>query len=391
MSPTQLDPIAALNPMTDDAARRLAIGGAEEDMLTRIVTAPEADDSGVAPARTRAPRPRRLLAVAGLAAAVLPVIAVLAVLPVGREPAHHLHLAPKLPVTSGALQRFADASPRVLLQKPGWRVWYADEQSRLWGELDFKRPGSSTGGGLTWFPASDTRGYIQDRRSEASIKITTRLLGTTAHVFEAKGRRLHGNARFTAIWTMGPRGLMFEGGARNLRAFTALLGHLHLVPYATWVKALPASVIQTADRGETIRGMLKGIPLPPGFDATQIPGATLVRDRYQLGAAVTGTVACEWFARWGHARNAGKQTVVNQAIAAMATAVHWPVLKQMSHSGAWPSVLIGYAKAMRSGRWYGRPLLGDVNSGLGCSGQWHVTLPGAKVPNGGLKPVKSGA
>jgi hypothetical protein len=115
-----------------------------------------------------------------------------------------------------------------------------------------------------------------------------------------------------------------------------------------------------------------------------------VRERYQLGAAVTGTVACEWFARWGRARTAGDHAAVNQAVSAMATARHWPVLKQMSRTGDWPSVLIGYAKAMPSGRWYGRPILGDVNSGLGCSSEWHIKLPGAKAP-GGLQPAKSGS
>jgi hypothetical protein len=388
MNPTQLGPIAALNPLTDDAAERLEIGAAEDDMLARILTS--ADGPEVAPARSRATRrPRRVLAVAGLAAVALPVIAVLALVPTGRQ-TQLQHLSPPPALGSGALKRFADASPRVLLKQPGWHVWRADEMSRLWGELDFKHAGSPTGGGLSWFPATDTRGYLQDRGSEASIKTTVPLLGTTAHVFQAKGPRVRGTYGFTAIWRMGSRGLMFEGGARNVSAFRAVLGHLRVVDYPTWLRALPASVVKTADRGETIRKMLKGIPLPPGFNASQIPGATLVRDRYQLGAAVTGTVACEWFARWGHARNAANHTAVNQAIAAMATAVHWPVLKQMSHSGDWPSVLIGYARAMRSGRWYGRPLLGDVNSGLGCSGQWHIKLPGAK-PLGGLKPVKPGA
>jgi hypothetical protein len=39
----------------------------------------------------------------------------------------------------------------------------------------------------------------------------------------------------------------------------------------------------------------------------------------------------------------------------------------MVKRGDYPGFLIAYGKAMRSGRWYGRPLEGDVNSGLGCS------------------------
>jgi hypothetical protein len=381
MSQAQLDQIATVNPLTDEAAQRLPIDSAERDLMERIILAGEAHRPEPAPSRARPfPRPRRALAIAGLLAAVLPVIAVLAFVPTGRQDDRHVggHQRPRpVPATRHADPRLADASPRVLLQAPGWRVWRADEMSRLWGELDLKHAGSPTGGGLNWFPVSDMHGYIEDRGSEASIKSTIPLLGATAHVYQSKGPRQHGTFGFTAIWRMGPRGLMFEGGARDMHAFRALLAHLHVVDYATWLKALPAGVIQPTDRAVTIRAMLKGIPLPPGFDVKQIPGATLVRDRYQLGAAVTGTVACEWFARWGRARRTGNHAAVNQAIAAMATARHWPVLKQMSRTGAWPSVLNGYAKAMPSGRWYGRPLLGDVNSGLGCSGQWHVKLGAA--------------
>jgi hypothetical protein len=138
--------------------------------------------------------------------------------------------------------------------------------------------------------------------------------------------------------------------------------------------AMPPSVVKTADSGETIRLMLKGIPLPPGFDAARIRGARLVHDRYQLGAAVSGTVACMWIADWSRARADGDTAMVRRAIAAMASAPRWPILRQMARSGAWPQVLIGYAQAMPRGTWYGRPLTADVNSGLGCGPQWGVSL-----------------
>jgi hypothetical protein len=54
-------------------------------------------------------------------------------------------------------------------------------------------------------------------------------------------------------------------------------------------------------------------------------------------------------------------------VAAMATAPRWPILHEMAREGAWPQVLIGYARALRRGTWFGRPLAGEVNAGLGCS------------------------
>jgi hypothetical protein len=115
--------------------------------------------------------------------------------------------------------------------------------------------------------------------------------------------------------------------------------------------------------------MLHGIPLPPGFDASRIRGSRLVQNRYDLGAAVTGTVACMWIADWNRARHAGDRATVRRAIAAMATAPHWPVLHQMARVGAWPQVLISYARAMRRGTITEggvEPLAKAVNSGLGC-------------------------
>lgn len=110
-----------------------------------------------------------------------------------------------------------------------------------------------------------------------------------------------------------------------------------------------------------------------GFDAAPIRGARLVHDRYQLGAAVTGTIGCMWIADWNRARAAGDTAVVKRAIAAMATASRWPILREMARQGAWPQVLISYAHAMPRGTWFGRPLAADVNSGLGCR-EWGVRL-----------------
>jgi hypothetical protein len=73
-----------------------------------------------------------------------------------------------------------------------------------------------------------------------------------------------------------------------------------------------------------------------------------------------------WFQRWSAARASGDADGVREAIDAMATAKQWPILEEMANSGAYPEVLQRYADAMPDGFWYGRPLIGDVNTGLGC-------------------------
>lgn len=394
------DLLTAINPLPDDAAARLAIDAAEREMLEALLAGADLPAPAVPPGRAPARR-RRVLAVIGTAAVAIPVLAVLAALPLGRN--HGARPAPPTPPAGRtatthqtATTRSTANAPLILFEQPGWHAWYGDEQSPLMGELDFARVGARISNGapaggdaeLHWYPANEAAGYIKDRADSASITTKLTVLGALAHVIQYTGRVAGHQHMYSAIWTRGPRMLEFRANAPDMAGFEAQLAKLRIVNGSTWLKALPKTVVPSTRRSAVIRTMLRGIPLPPGFSVSQIPGRTLNSDRYQLGAAVTGVVACEWFARWGRAKATGNQAVVNQAVSAMATAKHWSVLKQMSRTGAWPSVLIGYAKDMPGGLSYGRPLLGDLDSGLGCSGSWHIKLPGV-TPNDAVKPVKS--
>jgi hypothetical protein len=164
----------------------------------------------------------------------------------------------------------------------------------------------------------------------------------------------------------------------DVAAFEVLLASLRAVDTDTWLSALPASVVKTTDRTAVIASMLQGVTLPPGFDAASITGAGLTSDRYQLGATVAGTVACTWFKLWSDARRSGDAAGVQRAIDAMATAKDWPILKEMSSSGGYPQILEAFAAAMPSGLWSGRPLEGDVDSGLGCPALGIPLTPGGQ-------------
>ena len=195
---------------------------------------------------------------------------------------------------------------------------------------------------------------------------TAPVLGTIAHVYQYGGGT-PGHRDITALFRYDGRVLEFRAGAADVAAFEALLATLTRVNTDAWLSAMPASAVKTADHDATIAQMLKGVTVPPGFDAGDVKGAELIKDRYQLGAAVTGTVACQWFKRWADARAAGDGAQERDAVAAMATAKDWPILDEMRKQGDYPEVLVGYAAAMASGEWYGRPLIGDVDSGLGCA------------------------
>jgi hypothetical protein len=370
------------DPLPADAARALALSDAE--MIEAITAHPRA----AAPRATRR-RVRRRLGVA-IALACAAAIA-LAALPSGPRPGEGTPGAPPR-AWAAELVRFAEASPLVLLDVPGWRVDYADESSATEGEMRFLqgdepapdpqivitdgRPvpkavieDARRHAALNW-RAGPIGTWKRDRAQSAAVHTTAPVLGTTADVYEYRAagqfrRRDHHD--ITALWNDGARVMEFRAAAPSMDAFKTLLAGLRRVDTHAWLSAMPASVVKTARRGDVVTAMLRGIPLPPGFDEARIPGAKLTKDRYQLGASVAGTVACSWIRVWSRARHAGDTRAAERAIAAMATAKRWPVLREMSRSGAYPEVLEEFAAAMRKGTWSGRPLEGDADEGLGCA------------------------
>jgi hypothetical protein len=377
--------ISAADPLPAATAETLRLTAAEHEMLERICAAGvSARDLSAHPAgQHRGARRGRPIGV--LVALTAVVVVLLALFHSDR----HDDAGPA-PAFAADLVRFAKASPLVLLDAPGWHVVYANEESRTDGELDYGRGAATASGSpegaigrrpsafadhsaqLAWRPGPLSR-WVNDRAASSSLHTTARVLGATAQVFQYSGT--HGYLAVTALWRYDGQVMEFGAPVSSMAMFKAELGALRRADADTWLQALPPSVVTTAARSATIRGMLVSIPLPPGFQLSQIRGRALLKDRYQLGTAVTGTVACTWFADWSRARARRDMRAVKQAIDAMATAPRWPALREMRRQGAWSNVLIGYAKAMRTGRMYGYPLPYLVNAGLGCP-QLGVKVPG---------------
>jgi hypothetical protein len=344
--------LAAANPAPTALIAGLPLADAERELLGEIAAEP-------ARAPRRVPRPRRRH-VALLAAAVAAAAAAIAVVGDSDQPGK-----PE-PAFAAELVRFAERSPLLLVGDPTWHIYYADEETAKVGEFQLRQAGGGIAS-LNW-QNGPLGGWKRDRANSADLVTSARVLGTTATVYRYDASRSLGGKRdITALWVDRGRVLEFRATVADMAAFRRLLGSLKRVDTTTWLEAMPPNVVKAADHDKVVAEMLKGIPLPPGFDPADIRAKGLTKDRYQLAATVAGTVACTWFQRWGQARRDGNDAGVREAIAAMRTAKSWPVLRQMSKQGAYPEVLEGYVAAMPSGRWYGRPLLGDVESGLGCS------------------------
>jgi hypothetical protein len=169
---------------------------------------------------------------------------------------------------------------------------------------------------------------------------------------------------YAAMWLLD--GVVYEVRARvDEDSLRDVLRRLEFVHPETWEAALPDSAI--TDRETTVREMLTGLPLPEGFDIAPLLQGD-VRDRYQLGARVAGTVACSWFDQWNKAVTNGDELARTAALDALETSRQWPVLLQMDVSGDYPEVLWDYVElAAEDGIREGRPVVEHLDPGLGCA------------------------
>jgi hypothetical protein len=394
--------LAAADPVADERERLdgLDFEAAEADLLADI-------EGGRAAllAVEPAPRshPRRRLALA-LGTAALAVIAALVVLLAGEG-------SGRPSAAYGAEQiAFAESTPLLLLDGPGWRVQNVTESKTregTEGQMEFvtgkpipyealKITGNEKEGqhveGLQ--PAATRQRRVELHwRSEAEESLAraianrrayyhahgrhfTRLpvLGTTAfvdtrpEVFENQGGP--GDREMLALWGEGGFLLELHAAVPDQAGMEERLGWVTKVDSQAWLDAMPAKVVKAADHVAVVTEMLKGIPLPATFSPSRIPNEELTTDRYQVGAKVTGTVACLWLRQWGEATRTGDTAAAEEAVKAMATARHWPILREMNPDGDYPEVLWEDAAAMPRGYyvWAGheRDLLAHAE-GLGCA------------------------
>jgi hypothetical protein len=319
--------------------------------------------------------------------------------------------------TASAAERSpTGASPLLLLEGPGWRVQNTQEDRgrgdegvsgsiefvtgkpipyeaiRISGDNQHPRESGMLPAAvrqrrveISWRPGS-LKKTIETVRSAAHPhgRETTRLpvLGTTAYVDERAEFFVNqggpGNRQMIALWEEGGDVFELRAAVPDLAAFEERLGWLAKADPQAWLDALPAKVVAPADYASTVREVLKGIPTPTSFTPSRVPDEELVTDRYQVGARTAGTVSCLWLRQWGAARRGGDTASEEEATKAMATSTHWPILRWMTHEGAYSQVLWEIVKWMPKGyyEWHGhkRDLLAQAE-GLGCANFGVPLLP----------------
>jgi hypothetical protein len=388
--------LAAADPVDRDRLDGLDLATMEAELLADLDGEQPASASPAAAPRRH--RPRRLAIAVGTAA--LAAVAAAILIFAGQASEHPSR------AYGADLVRFAEASPRLLLEEPGWRVQNANEERRregVEGSMEFVTGRPIPYESIRYVGDAEhprEKGMlppsVRQRRVELfwrqgpleqwvssqrgslhphgqhwvrlPVLDTTAEVDTRAEFFENQGGP--GNRQMVAFWPEDGYVIEFKAAVPNLAAFRERLDWLTKVDQQTYLDAMPTKVVKAGDHDAAVREMLKGIPVPNSFRPSRVPDDGLNTDRYQVGAKVTATVSCLWFRQWGAARRAGDDPARLEAERAMVTSPRWKILREMQKDGAFPEVVWELAEAMPQGywEWNGRhqDLLGHAE-GLGCA------------------------
>jgi hypothetical protein len=314
-------------------------------------------------------------AVAALAAAIILVVSLGGGAPGEPTPAY-----------AGELIRFAESTPLLLLEGPGWHVQNANQKKTRKGSegrMEFvtgrpirprtiKVTGNVREGllasGLAPVAVRQRRVVLLWRHEDLAKALSKArhqphvhgqrwtqapVLGTTAHVDERDEPFVNqggpGDRQMTAYWSEGGYLLEMRAAVPDLSAFEDRLAWLTKVDSESWIKAMPQMVVHAAELDGTVRQMLEGIPVPRTFAISRIPDDGLRSNQELLSTSVAGTVACLWFRQWGQAIRTGDEASKLEAQAAMATAPHWRIMVEMPPSNGWAPLLFELAAGMPRG------------------------------------------
>jgi hypothetical protein len=362
------------------------------------------------------PRPRRRgpsgLLLAGGAAVLAVVVALVVFLGGGSGDSG------PAPAYGADLVRFAESSPLLLLEAPGWRVQHVSQSKTREGtngSMEFvtgkaipyesikilgnEKRGETEQGmdppsvrqrrvELSWRHESLKQAVEMQRGSlhphgqrwrKLPVLNTTAVVDTRAEFYANQGGP--GDRTMVALWSEGGWTLRLQASVPNQAAFEERLGWLTKVDPQQWLEAMPAAVVKAADFTRTVREMIEGIPLPKTFSISGVPDEGLTTNREQIGSQVAGTISCLWLRQWGAAVNSGDTAAAQEAVEAMATSRHWKILTDVESTNGYSPLVWELADAMKVGYWewdhHKRKLLPHAE-GLGCA-RFGLPLMASKI------------
>jgi hypothetical protein len=282
------------------------------------------------------------------------------------------------PEFAAAAIRVAQANPRLLVKTPGWKVLRADQFRPDEGEVTFGDGAHRLD--MHWYPARAYGGYLRDRARVSPVASGT-LLGQRSTTIEY--------TRGEYATMLAPQGRVFvevRGRLGTRAAYEEVLQSLRRVDVETWLEAMPPSVVRPAARSALVERMLRGTPLPPGFDPSALQDENSISSRSTLGVAVANEIACGWVESWIAARRNGDQAGARKAVEAMASSNRWSVVRQTT--SPWFGNYRIVVNQLRAGHLDRGPAGYEESGGelfargpawkfaLGCPGTWRRSYTG---------------
>lgn len=339
----EMSALVSAAALVDDAEVETWLLSAETDLMEEITATPALQSvPAVERPWTRRRVGRRLTVLAGAAAVTA---SALFVVQSGGETGQ---------VWATEILEVAEAAPRLLLDDPSWRISRVDEFTLTYGEMTFTDGARELE--LRWLPGSE-QPAAPEGRAEADMEESVTVVGQEATLrryapspgprAEADLDPMYAGSAFTAVWEQGESQVVAMGwGFAEQSDYEAVLGAVREVDVDAWLTAMPASVVRPNDMDAVVEEMLADIPTPAGFDPAGLTQEAGVRDRYQLGARVTGAVVCAWIGQWIDAAESSDAAAGGDATAALASSHDWAILREMDADGGYPAMVWAYADAI---------------------------------------------
>ncbi len=271
------------------------------------------------------------------------------------------------PEFAAAAIQVAEANPRLLVSAPGWKIVRADEFELDEGELTFSD--GSHEFDIHWYPAGQYESFLRDRANVSTPEHGT-MLGQQATTVD------YGREEYATM--LSPQGNVFievRGQLGSKSAYEEILRSLRAVDIDTWLGAMPASTVRPEARSAAVDEMLRGIPLPAGFDAAALRNENSIADRDSLAVKVGNAVACAWTESWIAAREAGDEAAADRAVEVVEHSDEWPIVRETKVP--WFSNYAVVAREMRGGSLNWSPAGYETETNgktFGFGPSWKLTL-----------------
>ncbi|NEE03005.1 hypothetical protein [Phytoactinopolyspora halotolerans] len=330
--------VGATARVSDAEVQALPLQQAEADLMEEIMstpvleTVPAAGPSGHPPRRWVTGR--RLAAVAGIAAVAT---AAMFAVQTGSDGGS---------VWANGARKVAESVPRLVVDDPDWRISDAEQFTSDEGYMTVSDGIDDLR--VEWNSAWDYGEIVDHYRNGEGNETSLTVVGHEALVFAYPD-----SADILAVWQQGGHvvkvaayGLTDADGRLAHGEFEDVLATFTQVDIETWLDAMPGDVVQPDEIESAVAEMLSDIPVPEGFEPTDLADSVGVRDQYHLGADVTGAVTCSWIDHWVEGTKRGDDTAVEAAESALASSHDWSILQTMAPEGGFPDAIWEYADAI---------------------------------------------